>query len=852
MYQIVPLLDRFFLGSKQFFLLIVAGWGGTVFFASASAQIRPDATLPNNSVVRPEGATSRIVGGTQAGSNLFHSFQQFDLATGSTAFFDQNPAIANIFARVTGGQPSSLDGVLRANGAASLFLINPRGILFGPNAQLNIGGSFLATTANSVLFPGGKVFRATPRTQSSPLLSIERPLGLAFNSRPGSITVQSQPGLAVQPGKTLGLLGGEISLAGGNLAAPGGRIELGALAANQQIRFDATALNKQQWGINYDHALAFRDIRITNLATVDASGLRGGDIQVQGRQVTLAKGGRLQALTLGNIDGGTIVVNATESLDLLGNLSLTSPIDPQFAQTGFFLPQKTTIFSTTVGAGQANSIVINTGTLRITNGADITAATDGLGAGGDLSINANKAIEVRGETVLLGFLEENIPFAEPITRNFLIDQTSVSQINARSAFIPNSGSSGDITIHTRHLTLRDGATLTAGSNSGPGGSITINATGTVAILGSTNSGLSTSNLATASISQNDALDLVIQANKLAIREGGVVTASTFGSGQAGNVVISTTESVDVAGMSRTGVFPSQINSGTFGTGNSGNIQIETPTFTVRDRGAIRLNSIAQGQTGSFRVSANSVVLANQGEISSNAVASPAGNLNIDTSRLILKDGSNITTNATGIEAGGNINLNTELLVALPVDGDSNITANAVNGPGGQITISTQGIFGIAVRDRPTRLNDITAISQNNPQLNGVVTINTPETDPSNNLSEQPEAVKSLPKIAQGCQTAKTANLSYFKHSGRGGLPTTPSESLSSLALWQDLRAIQLQPPHRLATTSQKEFPLATVQPAPDQIVEAQSWRQDSQGRILLTAKPRNPQGSTPWQPASIC
>lgn len=846
------MLDRFFLGSKQFFLLIVAGLGGTFPLSSASAQIRSDTTLPNNSVVRPEGDTSRIIGGTQAGSNLFHSFQQFDLATGSTAFFDQNPAIANIFARVTGGQASNLDGVLRANGATNLFLINPRGLLFGPNAQLNIGGSFLATTANSVLFPDGKVFGTTPRTQSSPLLSIERPLGLAFNSRPGSITVQSQPGLAVQPGKTLGLLGGKISLAGGNLAAPGGRIELGALAANQQIRFDSTVLNRQQWGINYDDALSFQDIRITKLATVDASGLRGGDIQVQGRQVTLAAGGRLQALTLGNIDGGTIVVNATASLNLLGNLSPSSPIDQKFAQTGFFLPQKTTIFSTTVGAGQANSIVINTSNLRITDGADITAATDGLGAGGDLSINASKAIEVRGETILSGFLEESIPFTEPITRNFLIDQTSVSQINARSAFIPNSGPSGDITINTRHLTLRDGATLTAGSNVGPGGSITINATGTVAILGSTNSGLSTSNLATASISQNDALDLVVRANKLVVREGGVVTASTFGSGKAGNVVIDTTESVEVAGISRTGVFPSQINSGTFGIGNSGNIQIETPTFTVRDRGAIRLNSIAQGQTGSFSLLANSVVLANQSEISSNAVASPAGNLNIDTNLLVLRDGSNITTNATGIEAGGNININTDLLVALPIDGDSNITANAVNGPGGQITISTQGIFGIAVRDHPTKLNDITAISQNNPQLNGVVNINTPETDPSNNLSEQPEVVKSLPKIAQGCQATQTANLSYFKQSGRGGLPTTPNESLTSFALWQDLRVNQLQQPHRLATTSKKDFSLATLQPASDQIVEAQGWSQDAQGQILLTAQSRNPQGSTLWQPSSVC
>ena len=826
----------------------------------ASAQIRPDATLPNDTVVQPKGAKSRILGGTQAGSNLFHSFQQFDLATGSTAFFDQNPAIANIFARITGGQASNISGVIQANGAANLFLINPRGILFGPNAQLNIGGSFLATTANSVLFPGGQVFSATPQTQSVPLLSINRPLGLAFDSHPGDIVVRrspadrrsSPPGLTVPPGNTLSLLGGEVSLKGGNLTAPGGRIELGALAANQSIRFTTPSPDSTHWGIDYSGALAFNDIDISDLAIVDTSGPGGGDIRVQGKRVTLANGGRLQSLTLGNIDGGTTVVNATESLNLLGNTSTNSPLDIRFAQAAFFLPQKTTIFSTTVGSGRANSIVINTGNLRLTDGADITSATDGVGPGGDLSINARNAIEVRGETILFGFNEGTIPFTEPVTRNFLIDQASVSQINARSAFNPGSGPSGDITINTRHLTLREGANLTAGSNVGPGGSITINATGTVAVEGSTQSGRSTSNLSTASISKNNALDTVIQANELIVRDGGVITASTFKSGQGGNVVISTTESVEVTGISRTGIFPSQINSGSFGTGNSGNIMVTTPTFTVRDGGVIRLNSTAEGQTGSFSLTANSVLLDNQGKISSNALASPAGNLKIDANLLTLKNGSNITTNATGTEAGGNININTDLLVALPVDGDSNITANAENGPGGQIAISTQGIFGIAVRDRPTLLNDITAISENNPQLNGVVNINTPETDPSNNLSEQPEVVKSPQKIAQGCQAAKTAKLSRFKHSGRGGLPTTPNETLTSLALWQDLRANQLQHSNRLATTRKKALPPATIQPAPDQIVEAQGWSKDTQGRIHLTSKPHNPAGSIPWQPSSVC
>jgi filamentous hemagglutinin family protein len=281
--------------------------GYLVTISPATAQIVPDNTLPVNSSVTPGCTICTIEGGTVRGANLFHSFSEFSIPTGGEAFFNNSAQIQSIFSRVTGNSVSNIDGLIRTNAGASLFFLNPNGIIFGPNAQLNIGGSFFASTASSFKFPDGSEFSAT-NPQAPPLLTINLTPGLQYGTPPSG-TINQAGNLSVASGQTLALYGNFVTSTG-SLTAPGGTV----MVLGERIGLFDTA----QIDVSSD----------LGGGTV----LIGGGFQGQGDVPNAARtfvGSQIRINADGNRNGngGNVIVWADEVTGFYGNISARGGIE---------------------------------------------------------------------------------------------------------------------------------------------------------------------------------------------------------------------------------------------------------------------------------------------------------------------------------------------------------------------------------------------------------------------------------------------------------------------------------------------------------------------------------------------
>jgi filamentous hemagglutinin family protein len=836
----------------------------------ALAQIIPDATLPNASTVTTTNSIHTITGGTVAGGNLLHSFRQFSVPQNQVATFNNATTIQNIITRVTGGSVSRIDGLIQARGNANLFLLNPNGIIFGANAALDIGGSFLATTGDRLIFSDGTEFRADGANAS--LLTVSVPSGIQFGQSPGRIRnastaplrdangspvldINGDPvqGLRVEAGHTLALVGGALNFPGGALMVEGGRIELGSAGANSSVQLTPLNITKPEigWQLDYSGVSQFEDMQF-NGAIVDASGLDiasglgGGGIQIQGRRIDLSNGSLILSDTTGNEPGEDITLRARQI-----NLQDESQISTS---------------AYTTEALRSGDIQIQTQRLS-------------LGGGSQISISAGEpeGVSTGGDGGQAGTLSV-VPLDSTATSSFEATGGRFEVIEGMRRWFPSgllnqiedNASGGRITVFTGQLTLRDGAQIqsTAYDNNDAGSvrieadAIAIEGAGVVngrVVVDDTGFPYSSGLLSdTQENSSGNGGRLTVIMDRLTIRDGGFVQTSTKGQGDAGELIIRAND-IEVSGLDQDGRFPSGILTLSGGlpgtryrglnvTGRGGDLSITTDTLTVKDGAIIATGSFSRLATargaGNLRITASRVNL-EQGEILANTNSGNGGNIRLGLQDLLLlQRDSQISTTAglTGTGGnGGNIRINTNgfVVASSAIASSSNntssnntssndITANAFKGNGGNVSIDAQ-LIGISPQDRLTPQNDITATSERG--VSGTITISTPNIDPTQGITELPTSpVDASQLIAQGCSTP-SAERDRFIISGRGGLPLSPNDSLrdrATLVEWVSLG----DRPTRQATDSNLEPGFPSNSP----YVEANRWLINEQGQIKLMAR----------------
>ncbi|MFB2897608.1 filamentous hemagglutinin N-terminal domain-containing protein [Aerosakkonemataceae cyanobacterium BLCC-F50] len=700
----------------------------------ATAQIIPDNTV--NTTVTPNGNINVIEGGTRAGTNLFHSFQEFSIPTGGEAFFNNAFDIRNIFSRVTGRSISNIDGLIRANGVANLFLLNPNGIIFGPNARLNIGGSFLATTANSFKFADGTEFSAT-NPQATPLLSINVPIGLQMGTNPGNITVNgtglnrplpvegetleqqaarliafeqdflnNPQGLLVQPGKTIALVGGNLTFNGGLVTVRQGRIEIGS------VNSGVVNLNPTETGfvLGYENISNFGEIQMSQLSAVAASGEGAGEIRVRGGKISLNEISSIGANTIGNENGKSVTVEA-EQLSLFGGSFLVSGTFSSGDAGNLIVKAKDSVEVSGISAdglfrtslqtfsnagGKAGNLTIDTGRLTIRDGAFISTGASSKGQGGDLNIQASQEVQVNG-----------------ISADGKFSSALATQTN-------NAGNAGNMTIETGRLIVQNGAFVsTRTSGKGEGGNLTVRASEEVKVSGISANGKSSSLLTSGSNGSGNSGDLRIETGKLIIQDGAEVSSFTSGEGKAGNLFINAREEVQVNGTSADGNFRSTLTTLTSGAGNAGDMTIETGRLIIKDGAFVSTETRGTGNGGNLLVQAKDSVevlgtMPNglETELSAGVglgegIRGLGGNLTIETGTLSIRDGGNVSTATSGQGNAGNLLVKARDLVEVVGEGlvtpelpglssslDSNVSPSGV-GNGGNLTIETERL---SIRD----------------------------------------------------------------------------------------------------------------------------------------------------------
>ncbi|HUI06626.1 MAG TPA: filamentous hemagglutinin N-terminal domain-containing protein [Verrucomicrobiae bacterium] len=581
-------------------------------------------------------------------NNLFHSFSQFDLAAGDVATFSGPANIQNILSRITGPDASSIDGTIRSTiDGANLFFLNPHGVIFGPNAQVDVKGSFVATSAHYIGLSDGHRFDTINPSVNDPLLTSASPSAFGFAGPTVAPISFNGCTLSVPDQKSFAVVGGDVQIVNGQLQAAGGRINVISVGSAGTVNLDVDNLN----------------------ATVDTSGFS------KLGTVSLA-----DSTLLGNdgssVGGGKAVIHA-EDLSMDNSLIEMSALGAENGlgvdiqvRNGMTLDNTSYIFSDTghFSAGNGGDINIQALQLELLNGSAITCDVHGPAGthGGNISVTADSII-------LDGQSNPNL----------------FAGIGARTA---SGGDAGAVTLNTDTLAIRNGMIVsTVSAGAGNAGNTTVSAS-TIQIDGH---GKTTGIIADTTTGGGNGGDVNVATGSLEISNGGRISSATSGSGNGGRVTVTASDSVLLdgeEGLLFTGLGVPPLAGA---TGNGGDLVVNTSLLKIMNGARILAGTQGGGNGGNINVTATDVVLDGGDATFLTGIEAQtrgdhnAGNITVNTHSLSMINGSQINADTSGTGSGGDINITADTIdiksaAALSATSDG-------QGQGGKITVAADSM-----------------------------------------------------------------------------------------------------------------------------------------------------------------
>ncbi|WP_081431834.1 LamG-like jellyroll fold domain-containing protein [Moorena sp. SIO3A5] len=704
------------MGAAKPVITLTAGWaramaialGGVTLTMSgnyALADIVPDGTLGSEGSVVIPNTTVRgeigdvIEGGAKRGSNLFHSFKEFNVGELQRVYFANPSGIENILSRVTGSNISNILGTLGVDGSANLFLLNPNGIVFGHNARLDVAGSFFASTANSLVFADGQEFSATS-PEAPPLLTINITPGLQYGKYDPRTRIQNAGNLAV--GQDLTLAAGNLDLQGqleagrdltlfgedtvsirDSIAQPfianaGGLL---LIQGNQSINI--AAHNHTDSGL-----FAGADLRLRshNPVAGDAHYTAGGSFSIEQLDglpgnllsphdpIILANGD----VSLGNYTGASLHILAGGSVTV-GDLEINSTdtadnaISPNNSN-----PFLASLANVTLSDQAGTSIVIDGSsqpTLDIRAGIDWSLLGGFPGNSDTGNLGSNFGTAATSADITIG----DISIQAPNGLVFLTNQyqpngsnpsnkLEIGTLRTDDDFGGFVGNSGDVIID-----YRGGIEISDRINTS---SATGNA-GQIKLITFDDITLDNSDIITSTSNAGQAGDITIETGSFTARRGARIRTNSNSQADAGDITITASGAVSIDGRNGTEAnnngteLVSRLDNG--GIGKSGDITIKGDSVSVTESAVLDARLRGEGSAGNINIEARQVIFegapraknsrGNENEASSEATVNvergatgQGGTITIKTESLSILDGARLSADLNGKGTGGNIEI----------------------------------------------------------------------------------------------------------------------------------------------------------------------------------------------------